>query len=168
MSDYEENQVMSEEVSNVDENQQEDLPSPPKSRRRNRQNFATQQPEPEFNPQFTLTPTSQENRPIDNSPSLTSSDKKNEQEEDKSSSQPHSESIEIKAVDAENCEMRFKIRPNTPLKKLMAAYCAQKCIDINSLRFAFNGDRVQGTDTPKNLEMQDGDIIDVMISQVGG
>jgi len=36
------------------------------------------------------------------------------------------------------------------------------------LRFLFDGERVQKEQTPTQLEMADGDVIDAVVEQVGG
>ncbi|RWS20725.1 proton-coupled amino acid transporter 4-like protein, partial [Leptotrombidium deliense] len=37
-----------------------------------------------------------------------------------------------------------------------------------SLKFLFDGQRINDKDTPKNLEMENGDVIEVYHEQVGG
>jgi len=41
-------------------------------------------------------------------------------------------------------------------------------LNITNVRFLFDGDRLQNTQTPKDLGMENGDEIDVVIEQVGG
>ena len=62
----------------------------------------------------------------------------------------------------------FKIKRNTPLSKLMRAYCSRAGVDISAVRFMFDGSRVREDMTAEQLEMEDGDEIDVMAEQVGG
>lgn len=57
----------------------------------------------------------------------------------------------------------------------MDAYCQkQSVINIimkltsSSVRFLFDGQRIRETQTPKDLSMESGDEIDVVIEQVGG
>ena len=38
----------------------------------------------------------------------------------------------------------------------------------SSVRFLFDGNRVNPNQTPQELEMEDGDVIDVMVEQQGG
>ena len=56
----------------------------------------------------------------------------------------------------------------TPLNKLMAAFCQRNGVAQNSVRFLFDGNRVNPNQTPQELEMEDGDVIDVMQEQQGG
>ena len=50
----------------------------------------------------------------------------------------------------------------------MKAFCQRQGVDISSVRFLFDGTRIRENQTPQELEMEDGDSIDVVIAQVGG
>ncbi|OLL23402.1 Ubiquitin-like protein pmt3/smt3 [Neolecta irregularis DAH-3] len=65
-------------------------------------------------------------------------------------------------------EVFFKIRRETPLKKLMDAYHERTGRTTGTVRFLVDGERVKPDDTPNSLDMEDGDQIEVMIEQVGG
>jgi len=102
------------------------------------------------------------------------------------------EHLNIKVTDNNN-EVFFKIKRSTKLEKLMSAFCDRQGKTLNSVRFLFEGQRVQPTDTPDTvsqtpifpsphsreralliisiclqLEMQDGDTLEVHQEQVGG
>ncbi|RKU42685.1 small ubiquitin-related modifier 3 [Coniochaeta pulveracea] len=77
------------------------------------------------------------------------------------------EHLNIKVTDNNN-EVFFKIKRNTKLEKLMMAFCERQAKSLNSVRFLFDGQRVQPTDTPDTLEMTDGDTLEVHQEQVGG
>ncbi|KAG0316353.1 hypothetical protein BG000_004883, partial [Podila horticola] len=62
-------------------------------------------------------------------------------------------------------EVFFKIKRSTQLKKLMEAYCERQGKSVASVRFLYDGERIQATNTPNELEMEDGDSIDVMWSR---
>lgn len=62
----------------------------------------------------------------------------------------------------------FKINKNTTMKKLMDAYCKKQGVMPNSFRFLFNGERLKDDDTPLTLQMENDDIIDAMLQQIGG
>ena len=53
----------------------------------------------------------------------------------------------------------------TPLQKLMAAFCQRQGVAQNSVRFLFDGERIAPTQSPKDLDMEDGDVINVMVEQ---
>jgi len=51
----------------------------------------------------------------------------------------------------DNNEVFFKIKRQTPLKRLMDAYCERQGKDPKSVRFMFDGERLQETDTPDKV-----------------
>ena len=76
-------------------------------------------------------------------------------------------SLSIKVVSQDGMEIYFKIKRRTKMSKLMTAYANRTGMAINSLRWLFDGERVRWDDTPRELAMEDGDCIDVMMEQVG-
>jgi Ubiquitin-2 like Rad60 SUMO-like len=46
-------------------------------------------------------------------------------------------------------------------RKLMAAYCNKSSIDVESVAFIFDGQRIRGDQTPGDLDMEDQDEIEV-------
>ena len=63
---------------------------------------------------------------------------------------PVSEHLNIKVTDNNN-EVFFKIKRTTALKKLMDAFCERQGKAPNSVRFLFDGSRVQATDSPDSV-----------------
>jgi hypothetical protein len=63
---------------------------------------------------------------------------------------PPSEHLNIKVTDSNN-EVFFKIKRSTNLKKLMDAFCERQGKTPASVRFLFDGQRVQPTDTPDTV-----------------
>ncbi|KAK3107982.1 SUMO protein smt3 [Teratosphaeriaceae sp. CCFEE 6253] len=86
---------------------------------------------------------------------------------EKASDAPPSEHLNIKVTDSNN-EVFFKIKRTTQLKKLMDAFCERQGKDIRSCRFLFDGTRVNPTDNPETLDMNDGDTLEVHQEQIGG
>jgi small ubiquitin-related modifier len=76
--------------------------------------------------------------------------------------------ISLRVVSQDGGEVFFKIRKSTPLGKLMSAYCDRKGQSPSSIRFLFDGQRVNDSDTPKTLGMEDDDVIDALLQQTGG
>jgi small ubiquitin-related modifier len=70
--------------------------------------------------------------------------------------------INLKVVTQEGNEIYFRCKVNTPLQKLMHAFCSRQGVSMRSVRFIFDGDRVDETQTPSQLDMEDGDAIDVV------
>ena len=76
--------------------------------------------------------------------------------------------VALKVVNADGAEVYFKIKKQTALKKLMEAYCKKQGIQRASVRFLYDGNPVEEDKTPEDLGMEDDDVIDAMIEQVGG
>jgi len=81
---------------------------------------------------------------------------------------PDPNTINLRVVSQDGNEVYFKIKRQTPLRKLMDAYCQRQAIDQNSIRFLYDGQRIQAEQTPKELDMEDNDIIDAVLQQTGG
>ncbi|KAM9873441.1 Ubiquitin-like protein SMT3, partial [Verticillium dahliae] len=58
-----------------------------------------------------------------------------------------SEHLNIKVTDNNN-DVFFKIKHSTKLEKLMNAFCDRQGKALSTVRFVFEGQRVQPTDTP--------------------
>lgn len=65
------------------------------------------------------------------------------------------EHLNIKVTDNNN-EVFFKIKRTTKLEKLMAAFCDRQGKSLSSVRFLFDGQRVQPSDTPDTVSGQRG------------
>lgn len=52
-----------------------------------------------------------------------------------------------------NNEVFFKIKKSTKLEKLMGAFCERQGKTVNSVRFLFEGQRVQPNDTPDTVSL---------------
>mmetsp|Transcript_34611 Transcript_34611/g.83925 ORF Transcript_34611/g.83925 Transcript_34611/m.83925 type:complete len:118 (-) Transcript_34611:245-598(-) len=50
-------------------------------------------------------------------------------------------------------ETIFKIKKSTKLSKVFIRYARDKNVQLSSLRFLFDGERIEEKDTPKTLEM---------------
>jgi len=79
-----------------------------------------------------------------------------------------SEHINLKVAGQDGSVVQFKIKRHTPLSKLMKAYCDRQGLSIRQIRFRFDGQPINETDTPSQLEMEDEDTIDVFQQQTGG
>ena len=80
----------------------------------------------------------------------------------------NNEQINLKVVTQDSTEVFFKIKKNTPLKKLMEAFCNKQGLNMSSVRFLNDGVRITPDKTAADLGLQDGDVIDAMMNQVGG
>ncbi|KAL8094481.1 small ubiquitin-related modifier 2-like [Apium graveolens] len=68
----------------------------------------------------------------------------------------------------DDSEVYFQIKRSSQLRKLMIAYCERKLVEINSIRFIFDGKCLREEQTPNELEMENGDLIDAMTYQISG
>jgi hypothetical protein len=62
----------------------------------------------------------------------------------------------------------FKVKPTTRFEKLINVYAKQHGKAVETFRFFFEGQRIQKTDTPESLGMDDGNMVDVFLEQLGG
>uniref|UniRef100_A0A8D2GQC8 Small ubiquitin-related modifier n=1 Tax=Urocitellus parryii TaxID=9999 RepID=A0A8D2GQC8_UROPR len=74
--------------------------------------------------------------------------------------------INLKVAGQDDSAVQFKIK--TPLSKLMKAYCERQGLSMKQIRFRFEGQSINETDTPAQLEMENEDIIDAFQQQTGG
>lgn len=76
--------------------------------------------------------------------------------------------INLKVAGQDGSVVQFKIKRHTPLSKLMKAYCERQGLSMRQIRFRFDGQPINESDTPAQLEMEDEDTIDVFQQQTGG
>lgn len=75
--------------------------------------------------------------------------------------------INLKVSDG-TAEIFSKIKKTTPMKRLMEAFCKRQGKSMESLRFLIDGTRVSPDNTPEDLDLEDGDVIEAHREQVGG
>ncbi|KAK8191410.1 ubiquitin-related domain-containing protein [Phyllosticta capitalensis] len=78
-----------------------------------------------------------------------------------------SEHLNIKVTDGNN-EVFFKIKRTTEFKKLMHAFCERQGKRPNTVRFIFDGHRLNEEQRPSDFDMEDSDVIQVHQEQIGG
>ena len=81
---------------------------------------------------------------------------------------PTGQPITIKVCAQNGKEISFGIKTTTKLGKVMQAFAVRMGMPIESLRFVVDGGRVNEGSTPQTLEMEDGDVIDCMLTFDGG
>ena len=89
-------------------------------------------------------------------------------EEDSGAKKGEETHINIKVVNGAGNEVYFKIKKTTSLRKLMKAYCKREGLANGSVRFSFDGNRVTPDNTPTDLDMENEDVIDALVEQIGG
>ena len=65
-------------------------------------------------------------------------------------------------------EIHFRVKMTTQMGKLKKSYSDRVGAPIASLRFLFDGKRINDEETPKSLEMEHDDVIEVYQEQTGG
>ncbi|XP_045719742.1 small ubiquitin-related modifier 1-like [Mirounga angustirostris] len=78
------------------------------------------------------------------------------------------EYIKLKVIGQDSSEIHFKMKMTTHPKKLKESYSQRQGVPMNSLRFLFEGQRIADIHTPKELGMEEEDVIEVYQEQTGG
>ncbi|CAJ0961473.1 unnamed protein product, partial [Mesorhabditis belari] len=78
------------------------------------------------------------------------------------------EYIKLKVVGQDANEVHFRVKYGTSMGKLKKSYADRTGVSVVSLRFLFDGRRIADEDTPKSLEMEEDDVIEVYAEQLGG
>ncbi|XP_064235278.1 small ubiquitin-related modifier 2-like [Aotus nancymaae] len=69
--------------------------------------------------------------------------------------------INLKVAGQDGSVVQFKIKRHTPLGKLTKDYCERQGLSGRQMRFQFDGQSSNVTDTPAHLEMEAEDTMDV-------
>ena len=76
--------------------------------------------------------------------------------------------INLKLVGQGGSVVQFKIKRHTSLSKLIKAYCERQGLSMRQIRFQFDGQPLNETETAAQLEMEAEDTVDVFQQQMGG
>ena len=87
---------------------------------------------------------------------------------DMSENKDETEYIKLKVVGQDSNEIHFRVKMSTQMGKLKKSYAERVGVPISSLRFLFDGRRINDDETPKALEMEQDDVIEVYQEQTGG
>eukprot|EP00884_Botryococcus_braunii_P020602 jgi/Botrbrau1/7225/Bobra.0021s0010.1 len=79
-----------------------------------------------------------------------------------------SEVIQLAVKDQNGTEVQFKVKMSTKFEKIMNAYAQKKTIEATTIRFLFEGQRLNPAATPAEVGMTDHDVIDCVLEQIGG
>ena len=74
----------------------------------------------------------------------------------------------LKVVGQDSNEIHFRVKQTTQMGKLKKSYSERVGVPVTSLRFLFDGRRINDDETPKALEMEQDDVIEVYQEQTGG
>ena len=81
---------------------------------------------------------------------------------------PEGDYIQLEVCGINNTRLKFKVKRTMQMKKVKKMYAEKTGSDLAQLRFMFEQTRIQDDTTPKMLEMEDGDTIEVFSTQTGG
>ncbi|GMN51658.1 hypothetical protein TIFTF001_020821 [Ficus carica] len=76
--------------------------------------------------------------------------------------------INVKVKNQDNVEVFFKIKRTSEMETLMRIYCEKMSLQLKTVAFFIDGRNIKPHNTPEQLEMEDGDEIDVFLHQLGG
>ena len=76
--------------------------------------------------------------------------------------------MKLNVVGQDSNEIHFRVKQTTQMGKLKKSYSERVGVPITSLRFLFDGRRINDDETPKALEMEQDDVIEVYQEQTGG
>jgi hypothetical protein len=69
--------------------------------------------------------------------------------------------------DQNQAQMHFKVKPTTRFHKFMKVYADLKQLDVTSLLFLYDGERLNPYQCPEDLCLEDGDVVDVLRELIG-
>ena len=72
------------------------------------------------------------------------------------------EPVNVIVVTSDGSEMFFRMSMSTRIHKLFSAFCTRRGIASDGLRWLFDGHIIDGDQTPQDLGMEDGDMIDLL------
>uniref|UniRef100_A0A8B9HF69 Ubiquitin-like domain-containing protein n=1 Tax=Astyanax mexicanus TaxID=7994 RepID=A0A8B9HF69_ASTMX len=72
--------------------------------------------------------------------------------------------INLKVAGQDGSVVQFKIKRHTPLSKLMKAYCERQGLTMRQIRFRFDGQPINETDTPAQRKTRDSDLFTVVVN----
>uniref|UniRef100_A0A4X2M4W3 Small ubiquitin-related modifier n=1 Tax=Vombatus ursinus TaxID=29139 RepID=A0A4X2M4W3_VOMUR len=75
--------------------------------------------------------------------------------------------INLKVAGQDVSMVQFKIKRHTPLSELTKAYCERPGLSMTQVRFRFDGQPINKTDTLAQLDIEDDDLIAVFQQQTG-
>lgn len=76
--------------------------------------------------------------------------------------------IHLKVTDQTQRVSTFSMKKKTRLSKLFKEYSERAELNAHKLRFVHKGITLSGEDTPESAGLEEGDILEVFSSQIGG
>ncbi len=76
--------------------------------------------------------------------------------------------LRVKLVSSKGQEVLFQVKPSTTLGTVMRAYCTRLNLQMDAIRFIFDGNRLNESMLVSQSELEMDDVIDVVEEMVGG
>lgn len=76
--------------------------------------------------------------------------------------------VNLVIKDPQGEEIYFRVKRSAKMRRLFSAYCKRSNVDMSTIRFFFQGERIDEDQTPDDLHLQDKDRIDAFIRQTAG
>jgi TATA-binding protein-associated factor Taf7 len=95
-------------------------------------------------------------------------EKEQEKEQDENATDAR---INVIIRDQRGSDVTLKVKRTTKVHKVINTYCKKRAVDPGLFKFLFDGQRVQVSDkqlTVGELGMEDSDVLDAVVEQVGG
>jgi small ubiquitin-related modifier len=78
------------------------------------------------------------------------------------------EHIHITIKDPQGDETYFMVKRTTRMGKLFHTFCKRTNVDPSTIRFFFQGERINEDSTPNDVGLRDGDKLDAFVRQTAG
>ncbi|KAH0791502.1 putative small ubiquitin-related modifier [Histomonas meleagridis] len=78
------------------------------------------------------------------------------------------ETVNLTIKDPQGEEIYFRVKKRAKMGRLFNVYCKRTGIDPTTMRFFHQGERINEEQTPDDLNLKDGDVIDAFVRQVAG
>ncbi|XP_030463891.1 small ubiquitin-related modifier 1-like isoform X2 [Syzygium oleosum] len=85
-----------------------------------------------------------------------------------SSNNNEAEKINVVVRGQDNRILYFKINGTVRLSKMFAIYCEMRQLEVQTVQFLYEGNRITGNQTPQGLGLEDGAEICAFVHQSGG
>ena len=74
--------------------------------------------------------------------------------------------VNLTVKDPQGEEIYFKVKRTAKMRRLFSAYCKRSGIDPSTMRFFHQGERLNEEQTPDDLALKDGEVIEAFVRQV--
>jgi small ubiquitin-related modifier len=81
---------------------------------------------------------------------------------------PDDDKVTLRLIGSDGKEIIIRVAKKTTFDRVFKAYNTRTDSKPGTVRFLFDGTRINETDTPKSLELEDNDVIDALLQQTGG